>query len=83
LGGEAAEGGCVILGGYLDGSDAEVLVSMSEMGTRGGDVSFGIARNGGVAIEDEVAVWGDAGGVDLGVDLGSGKRDEEQSEDEV
>jgi hypothetical protein len=83
LGSEAAEIGSVVLGGCLDGSDAEVFVSMSEMGARGGDVSFGIAGDGGVAIEDEITVGGDAGGVDLSVALGSDERGEKQSEDEA
>ena len=67
LGGEAAEGGgVVLLGRGLDGGDAEVFVALGEMGAGGGDAGFGVAGNGGVAVEDEVAMGSDAGGVDLG-----------------
>ena len=67
LGGEAAEsGGVVLLGRGLDGGDAEVLVSPCETGAGGGDAGLGVAGNGGIAVEDEVAMGSDAGGVDLG-----------------
>jgi hypothetical protein len=67
LGGEAAEGGrVVLLGGGLDSGDAEVLVAPGETGAGRGDASFCVAGDGGVAIEDEVVVRGNAGGIDLG-----------------
>jgi len=50
----------------LDGGDAEMLVAVGEMGSSGGDAGLGVTGDGGVAIEDEVAVGGDAGGIDLG-----------------
>ena len=37
----------------------------SETGSGGGDAGLGVAGDGGVAIEDEVAMGDDAGGVDL------------------
>ena len=68
-------------GGGLDGGDAEVFVALGEMGAGGGDAGFGVAGDGGVAVEDEVAVGSDAGGVDLG----AGECGEEQkiSEDKA
>jgi hypothetical protein len=66
LSGEAAKGGGVVFrGGRLDGCDADVFVAAGETGSGGCDAGFGIAGDGGVAIENEVAVRGDAGGVDL------------------
>jgi hypothetical protein len=65
LSGEAAEGGGVVLTGGLDGGDAEMFVAMGEAGSGGCDAGFGVAGDRGVAIKDEVAVWGDAGRVDL------------------
>lgn len=66
LGGEMAEcGGVIFLCCGLDGSDAEVLVAPGEMSAGGGDASLGVAGDGGIAIEDEVTVGSDAGGVDL------------------
>jgi hypothetical protein len=88
LGCEAAQGGGVVLGGGLeggvgfDGGDAEVFVALDEMGAGGGDAGFGVAGDGGVAIEDEVAVRCDARGVDLGIDLGAGETGEEDRQDE-
>ena len=79
LGGEAAQGaGVVFRDGGLDGGDAEVFVAAGEMRARGGDAGFCIAGDGGIAIEDEVAVRGDAGGVDLG----TGETSEEERQDE-
>lgn len=79
LGGQAAEGGCVVFGGCgLDGGDSEVLVALGEAGAGCGDVAFGIGGDGGVVVEDEVAVWSDA----AGVDLGSGDAGEEQSQED-
>jgi hypothetical protein len=66
LGGEAVQGSRVVLGWGLDSRDAEVLVAAGEVGAGGGDVGFSVAGDGGVAIEDEVAVRSDAAGVDLG-----------------
>jgi hypothetical protein len=66
LGGEAAEGGVVVFRrGRLDGSDADVFVATAETGSGGCDAGFGIAGDGGIAIENEVSVRSDAGGVDL------------------
>lgn len=74
LGGEAAQGaGIVFRDGGLDGGDAEVFVAAGEMRASGGDAGFCIAGDGGVAIEDEVAVRGNAVGVDLGTGLGAGE----------
>jgi hypothetical protein len=67
LGGEAAQGaGVVFPDGGLDGGDAEVFVALGEMRSGGGDPRFCVAGDGRVAIEDEVAVRGDAAGVNLG-----------------
>ena len=67
LGGEAAEGGGVVFGrGGLDGGDAKVLAAVDEASAGCGEMSFGVGGDGGVAIEDEVAVGRDAVGVDLG-----------------
>jgi hypothetical protein len=67
LGGEATEGGGVVFGGGgLDGCDTEVLAAAEESSAGCGEMSFGIRRDGGVAIEDEVAVRRDTVGVDLG-----------------
>jgi hypothetical protein len=84
LGGEAAEGtGVVFPDGGFDGSDAEVLVTPGEMRAYGGDAGFSVAGNGGVAIEDEIAVRRDAAGVDLASDnLGTGESGKEEREDE-
>ena len=62
----------------FDGGDAEVFVALGEVGAGGGDAGFGVAGDGGVAIEDEVAVRRDAGGVDLG----TGEAGEEDGQDE-
>jgi hypothetical protein len=79
LGGEAAQGaGVVFRECGLDGGDAEVFVAAGEMRASGGDAGFGIAGDGGVAIEDEVAVRGDA----RGVDLGTGETSKEERDDE-
>ncbi len=73
LGAETVEGGGVVFGGGgLDGGDAEVFVASGEMGSGRGDAGFGVARDGGVAVEDEVAVRGDGVGVELGVRQGCG-----------
>ena len=83
LGGEAAQSACVVFRDRgLDGGDAEVLVAPEDMGSGGGDAGFGVAGDGGVAIEDEVAMGRDAGGVDLGgVQLGVGETGEEEYKD--
>ena len=66
LGEEAAEGSGVVFGrGRFDGCDADVFVAAGETGSDGCDAGFGIYGDGGVAIENEVAVGGDAGCVDL------------------
>jgi hypothetical protein len=66
LGGEDAEsGGVVLRGGRLDGGDAEVFVALGEASASGEEMGLCVGGNGCVAIEDEVAVRGDAGGVDL------------------
>jgi hypothetical protein len=80
LGGEAAQGGGVVFEGGLglDGGDAEVLIAVKEMGADRGDTGFGVAGDGGVAIENEVAMGRDGGGVDLG----ACKAGEEDRQDE-
>jgi hypothetical protein len=66
LRGEEAEGGGVVLpGGRLDGGDAEVLVALEETSSGGGDTGRCVAGNGGVTIDDQVAVGGGAVRVDL------------------
>jgi hypothetical protein len=87
LGGEAAQGGGVVfVEGGLDGGDAEVLVAPGKMRAGGGDAGFGVTGDGGVAVEDEVAMRSDAAGVDLGSDLGSdlgaGEAGEKERQDE-
>ncbi len=62
----------------FDGGDAEVFVAVAEVGAGSGDAGFGVAGNGGVAIEDEVAMRRDA----RGVDLCTGKAGEEDRQDE-
>jgi len=68
LGGQEAQGSCVVLlaGGRLDDGYAQVLVPLGEASACGADVGFCIAGDGGVAIEDKVAVGNVAGSVDLG-----------------
>jgi len=79
LGNETAEsGGVVLLGHGLDGGDAEVLVAPGETSAGGGDAGLGIAGNGGVAVEDEIAMGSYAGGVDLG----AGDTGEEEYQDD-
>ncbi len=79
LGGEAAQSaGVVFRDRGLDGGDAEVLVAPEDMGSGGGDVGLSVAGDGGVAIEHEVAMGRDAGGVDLG----AGDTGQEQCQDE-
>lgn len=67
LSSEAAESsGIVVVSCGLDCCDAEMLVAPGEAGTGGGDAGLCVSGDGGVAIEDEVTMGGDAGGVDLG-----------------
>ncbi len=71
------------LGCGFDGGDAEVFVAPGETGSGGGDAGFGVAGDGGVAIEDEEAMGRDAGGVDLGgVQLGVGETGKEEGEED-
>ncbi len=78
LGGEEAEsGGVVLRERRLDGGDAEVFVALGEMSAGGEEVSLCVGGDGGVAIEDDVAVRSDAGGVDLG----DGERGEEREKE--
>jgi hypothetical protein len=66
LGGEAAEGGCIVFANRgLDGGDTEVLVAVDEMGSGGSNAGFSVSGDSGVAIEDEIAVGSDTGSVDL------------------
>jgi len=66
LGGEVAEsGGVVLRQGRLYGGDAEVFVALGEMSAGGEDMGFRVGGDGCIAIEDDVAVGSDAGGVDL------------------
>jgi hypothetical protein len=66
LGGEDAEsGGVVLRQGRLDGGDAEVFVALGETSASGEEVGLSVGRYGCIAIEDDVAVRSDAGGVDL------------------
>jgi hypothetical protein len=54
------------------------------MSAGGGDAGFCIAGNGRVAIEDEVAVGGDAAGVDLGTgETGKQERQDEGSPEDA
>jgi hypothetical protein len=79
LGGEAAQGGGVVFReGRLDGSDAEVFVTPGEVCAGGGDSGFCVTWNSCVAIEDEVAVWCGA----AGVDLGAGETGKKEGQDE-
>jgi hypothetical protein len=81
LGGEEAESGCVVLGcGRLYSGDAEVLVALSEAGAGGEEVGLGVAGNGCVAIENEVAMGSDAGGIDLRHGGGAQEREKESRE---
>ena len=67
FGGEAAHGGSVVFrGGGLGGCDADVLVALGEARAGGGDAGFSVSGDGGVSINDQVAVGCDAGHVDLG-----------------
>jgi hypothetical protein len=67
FGGEATESGCIVFQGCgFDGGDAEVLVAVGETGSGGGDEGLCVGGDGGVAIEDKIAMGSDAGGVDLG-----------------
>ena len=66
LGGEDAEsGGVVLRRGRLYGGDAEVFVALGEASASGDQVCLSVGGDGCVAIEDDVAVRSDAGGVDL------------------
>lgn len=66
LGGEEAEsGGVVLRRGRLYGGDAEVFVALGETNASGGNVGLSVGWDGCIAIKDDVAVRGDAGGVDL------------------
>ena len=67
LGSEAAQrAGVVFLDCGLDGGDAEMVVAPGEVCAGRGDAGFGVTGDGRVAIEDEVAVRGDAASVNLG-----------------
>ncbi len=67
LGGEQAESRCVVLlAGRLDDGDSEVIIALGKVNACRADAGLRIAGNGGVAVEDEVAVGDEAGGVDLG-----------------
>ena len=68
LGGEQAESGCIVLlaGGRLDDGYSQMLVALGEVNACGEDAGLCISGDGGVAIEDEIAVGDVAGGVDLG-----------------
>jgi hypothetical protein len=74
---EAERGGVVLREGGFDGGDAEVLIAPGEGCSGGEDAGFGVAGDGGVAIEDEIAVRSDAGGVDLGEESRRWKENEE------
>jgi len=66
LGGEEAEGGGVVLrSGRLDGCDADMLVALGETYASGEETGFGVCGDGCVAIEDEISMGSDAGGIDL------------------
>jgi hypothetical protein len=66
LGGEEAESGGVVLRLWrLYGGDAEVFVALCEASASGEEMGLSVGGDGCVAIEDDVAVRGDAGGVDL------------------
>jgi hypothetical protein len=79
LGGEEAEsGGVVLRGGRLHGGYAEVFVALGETSANGEEVGLGVGGDGCVAIEDDVAVRSDAGGVDLR-DCARGQEGEKES----
>ena len=79
LGREAAQSaGVVFLDCGLDSGSAEVVVAPGEVCAGGGDAGFGVARDGRVPIEDEVAVRRDA----AGVDLGTGETSKKEGQDE-
>jgi len=61
LGGELAQGGVVVGGVGLDGDDAEVFVALDETSSGRARVGLCVTGNGGVAVEDEVAVRCDGG----------------------
>ena len=67
LGGEQAHSGCVVLrtGGRLDDGYSQVLVALGKVKACGEDAGLCISGDGGVAIEDEIAMGDVAGGVDL------------------
>ncbi|WP_433983169.1 hypothetical protein RBB78_16520 [Tunturiibacter empetritectus] len=58
-----------------------MLVALGEAGIGGEEMGLGVAGDGCVAIEDEVAMGRDAGGVDLGHGGGGGKKREKESGD--
>jgi hypothetical protein len=60
LGGEAAHG--FVIGfkrGRSDGGDAQMLAAPDKAGSGDVDAGFGISRNGGVAVDDDVVVGKD------------------------
>jgi hypothetical protein len=66
LGGEETEsGGVVLRQGRLYGGYAEMFVALGEASASGDQVGLGVGGDGCVAIENDVAVRSDAGGVDL------------------
>lgn len=84
LSGEKAHGFCVglaaILGANLgveldglDGGDAEALAALEEACSGDLDAGFGVSGDGGVVVDDDVAVGNDGGGFDLCVEV-RGKR---------
>jgi hypothetical protein len=77
LRGEEAEGGGVVLrGGGLDCGDAQVLVALEKASAGRGDTGCCVSGNGGVAVDHQIAMRGDA----VGVDLCAGKRDDGDSQ---
>jgi hypothetical protein len=84
LRGQETEGGGVVLRSRgLNGGDAEVLVALDETSSGGDDAGGGVAGNGGVAIDDQVAMGRNAVGVDLcaGEAAAGERRDRESQED--
>jgi len=52
----------------LGGDDAERLIALKETGAGGVDAGFGVAWDGGVAIDDEIAMRDDGARADLCVE---------------
>lgn len=63
----------------MNGGDAEALVAPEELCSGGVDAGFGVSGDGGVAVDDEVVIGSDVGGLDLGAEVRRGEQ--KQSEE--